>query len=447
MVTKQTIVQARILCSIGVFIAAAAVALTQAGCGSNSDLNCGTASTVCGESCVDLEANSRHCGACGNACESGQVCSAGQCVASCPAPFTDCSGACVYTAIDPDHCGGCAQACERFPQSLAGCVASRCFEAGCEEGFDDCNDNLAADGCEINLASNAAHCGQCGNACFFAEACSSSTCAEDAALAARHALRITTMQAAQAQCSAVDHATISGNDRGGIAVSGNFFYYMGDTSGVKFALTDLSAVAVTRQDSIFSDLSSGQLYAFTVDGTAQSPACGSTIEQIDGIVALDPDDLSPVGAVIALSSTIPWTCEEISNGGVFSGRGVVVLHDESRTSYAITLPEAQVVALGSAVDLSDARTCENWALWGVAEYVSGDLHLVYRSDSPTAIVRQSVRTGAVATVLDLTDIDVRDMCSITVDLAGNRWLWHYQGSGDLDGGGNTETAGACPATF
>ncbi|MBL8954796.1 MAG: hypothetical protein JNK82_28720 [Myxococcaceae bacterium] len=39
--------------------------------------------TDCDGTCVDLQADSRHCGACGTTCRAGSVCRDGQCAVSC----------------------------------------------------------------------------------------------------------------------------------------------------------------------------------------------------------------------------------------------------------------------------------------------------------------------------------------------------------------------------
>ncbi|MEZ4394107.1 MAG: hypothetical protein R3A48_23795 [Polyangiales bacterium] len=57
--------------------------------------------------CRDTQSDRAHCGACGNACAAGQVCSGGRCVVSCPAGQTDCAGSCRDTQTDRSHCGAC----------------------------------------------------------------------------------------------------------------------------------------------------------------------------------------------------------------------------------------------------------------------------------------------------------------------------------------------------
>jgi sugar lactone lactonase YvrE len=46
---------------------------------------------------------------------------------------------------------------------------------GCAQGFADC-DNLKATGCEININSDAANCGQCGHSCGASSSCTAGRC-------------------------------------------------------------------------------------------------------------------------------------------------------------------------------------------------------------------------------------------------------------------------------
>ncbi|MDX9719561.1 MAG: hypothetical protein RBU37_02355, partial [Myxococcota bacterium] len=157
-----------------------------------------------GAGCRGLLSDARHCGACGIACGSGEVCDNGSCrcgdaVASgqpvcgfgesccgqgerncVPSndPICDCGGAecgvgqlcciiepdpgnpiesCVYTAISDEHCGDCGQACG--PASY--CDGGQCI---CDQGFLDC-DGDPSNGCETRPSSDVEHCGACNAPC------------------------------------------------------------------------------------------------------------------------------------------------------------------------------------------------------------------------------------------------------------------------------------------
>ncbi|MFO0603598.1 MAG: hypothetical protein U0324_10515 [Polyangiales bacterium] len=120
---------------------------------------------------VNTQTSSSNCGACGRACPSGQVCSAGACTLVCGTGLTNCAGVCVNTQTDPANCGRCANACATPANASRTCAAGACGFA-CSAGFADCNAS-AADGCEANTQTSTAHCGGCGRACTPANATAS----------------------------------------------------------------------------------------------------------------------------------------------------------------------------------------------------------------------------------------------------------------------------------
>ncbi len=131
---------------------------------------------------ANLVASPAHCGACGTACPSftnaATVCSQGACGFTCRTGFGDCDGdssnGCeVNTATNPAHCGGCGTVCSR-PNSVGACTAGACSYT-CAAGFGDC-DNDPTNGCERSLAADNTHCGMCGRACAAGTFCSGGTC-------------------------------------------------------------------------------------------------------------------------------------------------------------------------------------------------------------------------------------------------------------------------------
>jgi alpha-tubulin suppressor-like RCC1 family protein len=59
--------------------------------------------------------------------------------------------------------------------TLGKCTSGLCEILACNAGYDDCN-GFAPDGCEVDLLGNAAHCGECGNACGFGDTCAEGKC-------------------------------------------------------------------------------------------------------------------------------------------------------------------------------------------------------------------------------------------------------------------------------
>ena len=147
-----------------------AIALTtlwaSSGCAPAATSSCLGSSTECNGTCVELRRDPLNCGACGTACPSGEVCSAGQCAVSCQAGLTDCSGTCANTATDNLNCGACGTACP----SGELCSAGKCA-VSCQAGLTDCSGTCAS------TATDNLNCGACGNACPSGELCSAGKCA------------------------------------------------------------------------------------------------------------------------------------------------------------------------------------------------------------------------------------------------------------------------------
>lgn len=61
--------------------------------------------------CVDFARDPAHCGGCGQACDDGKICGAGQCVNPCEEEETLCGATCVILDDDDDHCGTCGHRC------------------------------------------------------------------------------------------------------------------------------------------------------------------------------------------------------------------------------------------------------------------------------------------------------------------------------------------------
>ncbi len=135
---------------------------------------------------TNLGGDAANCGACGNACNLANAiakCGGGQCaIASCNPGFADCDGVAangceVNLTLDVAHCGACGTPCAP-PNASPKCAGGACQIGACNPGFLDC-DGVAADGCEVNSTADAANCGGCGKLCSSANgvaSCVNSAC-------------------------------------------------------------------------------------------------------------------------------------------------------------------------------------------------------------------------------------------------------------------------------
>lgn len=293
-----------------------------------------------------------------------------------------CSGRCVDSSLDPSNCGGCLRACA----SGASCRA-----------------------------------GECG-----------------APPSSGRPFRVARLL--PSGCTSVDHSSVTGDDRGGIALSGSSLFYNGDDSIGRFDADTLEATPVGRvDDGLFSDLATGQVYSLQSRGvpvTLGSRGSITELGMLDGRSgALLP---SRVGNLVRLTPAIPLGGGVV---GIFSGYGRAVIYDSSR-AYNIDLPSGFVTDLGGVAAPLRAAPCDAPGFWGIAEFFEGAISVVYAGDSQR-VLRTLLPGGQTSTIELFANLG--DMCSLTVDPTRNRWYWHNEGTSQFGEGG--ERVGYCDATF
>ncbi len=128
------------------------------------------------DGCESDLTDSENCGQCGKRCAfpgANGICvdpDAGTCeMGTCLIGFKDCdqnlqNGCEVYVAQDPSNCGACGNVCPEVANATVQCIIGSCM-LQCAPGFKDCDKDVA-NGCEIDITSDASHCGACKNACF-----------------------------------------------------------------------------------------------------------------------------------------------------------------------------------------------------------------------------------------------------------------------------------------
>ena len=127
----------------------------------------------------------QHCGSCNNSCPAplypNQVatCTSGTCGVACSSGFAHCSGplsnGCETDITTAAHCGSCTPCTLGTNVSAVACNAGACAVSSCATGYDNCNGTYA-DGCEVNLQTDAANCGACEHQCGAHEVCSGGAC-------------------------------------------------------------------------------------------------------------------------------------------------------------------------------------------------------------------------------------------------------------------------------
>jgi hypothetical protein len=143
------------------------------------DASCSDGTSPCEGRCVDLSSDPQHCGTCAARCvrpNATAACTMGECrLVRCQDGWMDCNrvaadGCERDVRSDPANCGGCGLTCS-FPEATARCADGRCAIASCARRYLDC-DGDAANGCEVDLITDARHCDVCGLACPSGTRCS-----------------------------------------------------------------------------------------------------------------------------------------------------------------------------------------------------------------------------------------------------------------------------------
>lgn len=239
----------------------------------------------------------------------------------------------------------------------------------------------------------------------------------------------------------VDHDAITGDDRGGIAVTQNYVYIVGDNNTGRYDLDLQNGVSYPRADGIFSDLGTGQLYTLYNPIVGIPDAANIDSFYITEIRTLN-DDITLGTTVIALTDSIPFGYNNNYDiSGVFAGNGFVIVYSSSTMHwYVIDLQDGVVTDLGAS-GYPNFYWSENWSVWGVAEFNGNNYSVLYRNDNDGNIHRMDLSSFTSASVFAYNDLS--DMASFTYAPWNNRWYFHYEGSGQF--GGSSETLGYATA--
>ncbi len=243
--------------------------------------------------------------------------------------------------------------------------------------------------------------------------------------------KIESLTASSSNRTAIEMASYTGDDRGGIGLSASKVFLRGDSYLGNFNKSDLSSPATqpgaTVFDGIVSDLKTMTAYVFDY-GSANFTKL-TQLDQTTGAVPGSP-------TVITLSSSIP-----VNGGEIYSGYGRVVYRNTNGTVYDIDLPSGTVYNRGTVA--VNRNWTENWASWGVAEFFDGELWLAIANSSN--IVRYKVSDGTSQTILTTTGMS--DIASFIVDPVSQRWYFHYEGYATVFAFGYDETLGFAPAVI
>lgn len=235
----------------------------------------------------------------------------------------------------------------------------------------------------------------------------------------------------------VDHANITGDDRGGIAVSSNQVLLAGDAATGLFSADDLSGGTplTTFYDALITDLRTERIYSLGRGTNLFQPGL-TTSTNITTLIEIDGTTGARTTNIITLSAAIPIAGE----AGLFAGYGQLVIHNGTRV-YSIAMPSGVVADLGQMFP-PQHQGAENWAYWGLAENFGGSIYLAYGQNF-ISIARTRVPDGITTTIANF--LNLSDMASISASVRRGRWYFHHEGASQF--GGTDETIGFASAAF
>lgn len=227
----------------------------------------------------------------------------------------------------------------------------------------------------------------------------------------------------------VDHDAFSGDDRGGIAVTANYVYIVGDDATARFDLDFQNGTDLPIRDGIFTDLSQLKLYTLYNTAVPHTP----NYDNLNGFTmnslrALN-EDLSYGTEIIMLSQPVTVGVQE--QGVILAGYNELIVGtaNGSYDFYHISILNGLVTPMGQH-DMN-VQGSESWADWGMSGFDGTNRHGYFRDDSGY-IVDYNFSVDTTINVMMITDFS--DMASFVAHPLNNRFYAHYEGSTTTFGG-------------
>jgi len=235
-----------------------------------------------------------------------------------------------------------------------------------------------------------------------------------------------------------DHDVLSGDDRGGIAVTNQHVYFNGDVNCARFNLNLSSGVSLPRRDGIFSDLATGQLY--TLFNTSIGAPIGPNIPSyvVDAIVTMDVDLNFVDTIMLSQPITMGGAYANTNQAGIYAGEGHLLLYTgiQGNNWYVIDLPSGNVTFINSFV-FNTKSSNENWSSWGFSVYAAGAYRATHTNYSNQEIRSMNTVSGVWSTIQTFNNMS--DMASITYSPLVDRIYFHHEANSQF--GGFNETGG------
>lgn len=232
----------------------------------------------------------------------------------------------------------------------------------------------------------------------------------------------------------MDFDAIISDDRGGIAITPDHVFFIGDGGIGRFnhSLDVASAEHFAINDGIFSDLKSGRLMSLWNGSYIINDDNYSDYYYVKGFQQLD-SNMNVIG-YLPLSQTIEMG-DYNDYSGIFSGYGFTILYSGTNYhSYVVNNISGSVTDLGDSYS-PDMYDSENWANWGIAEFDGTDYSVVYRDNNGDSLTRLNYTTGSTLSAADFSDLS--DCATVGYSPWDKRWYLHFEGGSQWYGDDET----------
>ncbi len=227
----------------------------------------------------------------------------------------------------------------------------------------------------------------------------------------------------------IDHEVVTGDDRGGIAVTSNYVYIVGDDATGRFDLNLQNGIDLPKRDGIFTDLAQLKLYTFYNTTAPYTPnddnQDGFTMNALRSL----NEDLSYGTEIIQLSQPISIGIDD--QAVILAGYNEVIVGTAygNYDFYHISILNGLVTPLGQHT--LNVYGSENWADWGMSGFDGTDRHAYFRDDNDS-IVDFNFTTGTLISILPISDFS--DLSSFIAHPVNHRFYGHYEGNASTFGG-------------
>lgn len=234
----------------------------------------------------------------------------------------------------------------------------------------------------------------------------------------------------------IDHDNLTGDDRGGMAITDSTVYIVGDNYTGRFDLdlSPASGVALPIRDGLFTDLEQRKIWSLYNSTTSEMPdndGSNTNNYMVNAIAELDAN-LELTGTYIPLSQTI--TMNSGSQRAILSGYGKLGLFNGNEL-YVVNVNSGVVDSIGEYT--FDLEGSENWSDWGNLGYDGAEYFAYYKDNDFDQIVAHNLTTDLITPISQFSDVS--DMASFTYHPSNQRLYFHYEGNGQF--GGDEETLG------